>query len=327
MNNAVSRAQNRWATSDVDADLFAAFAAYERAANLAITTIRNRASILRTLQKHTGMSLLDVSIRELRSFIGRPSTEAGEPRAAGSMRTERAAVRAFYAFLVADGYLEVSPAEKLASVHVPKGEPRPFSPEQIDAMLAAGAYRKTRAMILLGYYQGFRVSSIARVHGRDIDLEEGTIRTVAKGGKTRTVPLHPVIAELALVMPRDWWWFPGRGTRLGHGPVRATSVTERITAAKVRAGITDPTLTPHSLRHAFGTDLVEAGVDIRVVQELMLHESLSTTQIYTRVSGDRKRDGIQTLGTRALPTRSGRPRTDNWKMRGNARAADLPDAA
>lgn len=159
-------------------------------------------------------------------------------------------------------------------------------------------------MMLLGYYQGFRVSSIAAVHGQDIDLHAGRIRTVGKGGKVRSVPLHPMIAELAETMPRDDWWFPARNGRTGH--IQPSSVTNLITKAKKRAGITDPELTPHSLRHAFGTDLVEADVDIRVVQELMMHESLATTQIYTRVSERKQREGIHALVARDIPQHSGR---------------------
>lgn len=208
-------------------------------------------------------------------------------------------MRAFYAWAVEDGLRDDDPTGRLAPVHVPKGEPRPFTQDQIDRMLR-GAYKRTRAMILIGYYQGFRASSISRVRGDDIDIDGMTIRTIGKGSKTRTLPLHPVIAELAASMPREDWWFPARGGRPGH--IASESVTDLITRAKKRAGITDPTLTPHSLRHAFGSDLVEEGVDIRVVQELMMHESLSTTQIYTRVSDRRKREGISALPVRAIPT-------------------------
>ncbi|WP_439593869.1 tyrosine-type recombinase/integrase [Microbacterium sp.] len=299
---AVERALDRWATSEIDGNLFAAFADYQRSIKLARTTIHNRASILRSLQRFTGKSLLDVGIRELRAFIARPGV--GKERKAGSMRTERGAIRAFYAFLVEDDYIDTDPTAKLAAITAPKGEPRPFTVEQIDAMLTTGAYRKTRAMILLGYYQGFRVSMIARVRGEDLDLNAMTIRTIGKGSKERTLPLHPLIAELALTMPERGYWFPARGGRAGH--IHGASVTERISDAKRRAGIDDPTLTPHSLRHAFGTDLVEAGVDIRVVQELMMHESLATTQIYTGVSARRKREGIVSLPNRDIPSRSGR---------------------
>lgn len=280
-----------------DAEAIEMFTDYQRAQNLAATTIRNRRSILSTFARKTG-TLVDCDVFTLRRYVGREDNVT-----AGTRRTERGALAAFFAFLQAEGLRDDNPAAKLPVVRVPKGEPRPFTREQVDAMLASGAYARTRAMILLGYYQGFRVSSIARVHGHDIDLLSRRIRTVGKGGKDRWLPLHPVIAELAMLMPADGYWFPARKT---EGHVRPSSVTDLITKAKLRAGILDPRLTPHSLRHAFGTDLVEAEVDIRVVQELMMHASLSTTQIYTGVSDRRKQDGILTLQPRTLPVKSGR---------------------
>lgn len=278
--------------------LLETFATYERGKGLADTTVRNRESILRTLERKADRPLLEIELGDLRRYLGRPAMKAG------TRRTERGAMIAFYTFIQDEGLRADNPTTRLDAITAPKGEPRPFTWEQIEAMLTSGAYRRTRAMILIGYYQGFRVSSISRVHGNDIDLAGNTIRTVGKGNKERTLPLHPVVAELAKHMPESDWWFPARAGRTGH--VSGASVTNLITLAKKRAGITDPKLTPHSLRHAFGTDLVEEGVDIRVVQELMMHESLATTQIYTGVSARKKREGILALTARDIPNHSGR---------------------
>ena len=275
-----------------------AFAAYQLGKGLADTTVRNRESILRTLESKSGKPLLALDIHDLRAYLGRRGV------AAGTRRTERGAMVAVYTFLHEEGLRDDNPTIRLAPVTAPKGEPRPFTRQQIDAMLNGGAYRKTRAMILLGYYQGFRVSSIARVHGDDIDMLSGTIRTIGKGGKDRILPLHPMIAELAQHMPEHDWWFPARGGRSGH--VSGASVTNLITLAKKRAGILDPKLTPHSLRHAFATDLVAGNVGLDVVQKLMMHESLATTQIYVGVSERRKREGILMLPVRELSEHSGR---------------------
>lgn len=280
-----------------DLDALDMFDDYQRAQKLAATTIRNRRSILTSLAKRA-VRLLTIDVFSLRRHFGRDDLTAG------TMRTYRGATIAFFTFLCAEGLRDDNPALRLPVVRAAKGTPRPFTRDQVDAMLTCGAYRRTRAMILLGYYQGFRVSSIARVHGDDIDLLGNTITTVGKGRKERALPLHPVVAELARSMPPDGFWFPARRGAAGH--VHASSVTDLITKAKLRAGITDPRLTPHSLRHAFGTDLVEAEVDIRVVQELMMHESLSTTQIYTGVSERRKQAGILLLHPRAIPEQSGR---------------------
>lgn len=274
------------------------FASFQKSKGLADTTVRNRDSILRTLAARSGRSLMDVDLYDLRDHLGRPSV------AAGTRRTERGAMVAFFSFAHQDGLRSDNPALRLSPISAPKGQPRPFTNEQIDAMLASGAYRRTRAMILIGYYQGFRVSQIAAVHGHDIDLMTQTIRTVGKGSKEGVLPLHPIIAELAKHMPADDWWFPARSGRTGH--VSGAAVTNLVTNAKKRAGILDPNLTPHSLRHAFGTDLVESGVDIRVVQELMMHASLATTQIYTGVSARLKREGIGHLAAHDVPVRSGR---------------------
>ena len=211
---------------------------------------------------------------------------------------------AVYTFLHEEGLRDDNPTVRLAPVTAPKGEPRPFTRQQIDAMLGSGAYRRTRAMILLGYYQGFRVSSIARVHGSEIDLDGLTIRSTGKGAKESVFPLLPVIAELAATMPADDWWFPAR--KSPGSPMSPASVTNLITLAKKRARIIDPKLTPHSLRHSFGTHLMDQGVDIRVIQELMDHKSLDTTQIYTGVSARRKREGINALTSRDVSASSGR---------------------
>lgn len=264
-----------------------AFTEYQYSKGLSPTTVRNRASILGNLHRHARKPLTEITTRDIRRYLGRVGPKPG------TRRTERNAIRAFYAFAHADGYTTLNPAENVPDIRTDRGTPRPFTVEQINAMIHSGAYKRTRVMIMLGYYQGFRVSQIARVHGRDVDLIGMTITTTGKGNKTRTLPLHPVVADAAREMPPDAWWFPARQ---GHpGPIKGASVTNLITVAKKRAGINDPNLTPHSLRHSFGTHLVEQGVDIRVIKELMMHESLATTQIYTGVSEKMKRNGLLAL--------------------------------
>lgn len=281
-----------------DREALEMFADYQASQSLAATTIRNRASILKTLARNSPNGLVNCDVFTLRRHIGRDGVTKG------TKRTERGAFIAFFTFLYDDGLRADNPAAKLPTINVPKGKPRPFTRAQVDAMLESGAYRKTRAMILVGYFQGFRVSQIARVRGDDIDMLTNTIYTIGKGRKEGRLPLHPVIRELAASMPERDWWFPARKDATTH--MRAASVTDLITKAKLRAGILDPRLTPHSLRHGFGTDLVDGGVDIRVVQELMMHESLSTTQVYTGISEERKQADIVTLQPRRIPERSGR---------------------
>jgi site-specific recombinase XerD len=158
-------------------------------------------------------------------------------------------------------------------------------------------------MILLAAYQGLRASEIAAVHSDDVDLESGTFKVLGKGGRTDYLPLHDVIRELAATM-HPGWWFPARAGREGH--IKGQSVSDLLADARDRAGIADKALTGHSLRHAFGTELVRRGANIRAVQELMRHSSLQTTQRYTQVLDDDRRTALAVLPTRAVPVKSGR---------------------
>lgn len=278
-------------------DLLPQFAEYQRGKGLAERTISNRDYMLRQLRRTAGRSLAELTVQDLRHHLGRGVSK-------GSMQTERDCYRAFYRFLAEEKLRDDDPSERLPRIRAPRGRPRPYTQEQIDALLTSGAYKRTRAMILLGCYQGFRAAEIAAAHGHDIDVESGTIRVLGKGGKVSFLPLHPTIAELARVMPRDGFWFPARKSNTGH--IHSRSVSDLMSRAKKRAGISEPKLTGHSLRHAYGTALVKSGVDLRTVQELMRHESLATTQIYTLIDEDQMRDGIQRLPARPIPQRSGR---------------------
>lgn len=278
-------------------DVLAEFAAYQRAKGLSQRTIENRDYMLRALARSAGKPLLEVQVGDMRRRLGRGVK-------VGSMTTERDAYVAFFKFAAKEQLRTDDPSNRLEPIKRKRSVPRPYTQAQIDRLLSSGAYRRTRVMILLGVYQGLRAGSIARVHGRDVDLAENLLHVVGKGNKRAALPLHPLIREVALAMPRDGYWFPARRGHAGH--IHSASVSDLLTRAKKRAGIDDEDLTGHSTRHTFGTELVEAGVDIRVIQELMMHESLASTQIYTRVSARKKAEGIRSLRTRSLPTRSGR---------------------
>lgn len=275
-----------------------AFVDHMRAADASPATIANRLSVLRSASTELRGPLSEAQTPELRKWMARDGVKPS------TRRTYLNCLKAFYRFLVEDGWRDDDPTIRLPRVLVPKGEPRPFSADEVERLLTSGAYFRTRAMMLLGYYQGFRVSQIARVRGDDIDLMESTIRTVGKGSKEAVLPLHPVVRALAYSMPRDGWWFPAR--RGAGGPIHPSAVTNLVAKARKRAGITNPRLTAHSLRHGFATSLLENGVDVRIVQELMLHADLSTTQIYTRVNAKMKRAGIEALPSMDIPTASGR---------------------
>lgn len=293
MTSAAQRAYTLWHDAGMDDAVLAQFRQYQLAQSLAPKTVHNREYILRPLARYIGVPLVEATTAHLRSYLARPGKKPA------TLRVERAAMLAFYTFLHDEGIRDDNPTTRLAPIRVPRNIPRPFTLEQIDAMLNSGVYTRTRAMIILGYAQGFRVSQIARVRGDDIQGDQ--IRTLAKGGKEGVLPLSPTVRELAKTMPKTGWWFPSPRR---DGPIKAESVTDAITNAIHLAGITDPRLTPHSLRHTFASQLVEQGVDIRVIQELMMHDDIGTTQIYAKVSDRKRMAGIVTLPTVQIPDRS-----------------------
>lgn len=278
-------------------DLLEAFADYQRAGNRAKRTISTRASILRAFSRRQDTTLADANVFHMRREIGREET------APSTKATTRGTFLAFYSFLHAEGLIAENPSIRLPVVKVPPHRPRPYTQEQIDRLLNTGAYKRTRAMILLAAYQGLRASEVAAVHSDDIDMHAGTIKIFGKGGRTDYLPLHPVVRELAETMHAGWW-FPARGGRDGH--IRGQSVSDLLTDARNRAGIADKALTGHSLRHTFGTELVRGGANIRAVQELMRHSSLQTTQRYTQVLDEDRREALAVLTGRIIPAQSGR---------------------
>lgn len=280
-----------------DNELLEAFADYQRSGNRATRTINTRASILRAFARRQNTTLIDATVVHLRREIGRAET------APSTKASTRGTFLAFYTFLHVEELRSDNPALRLPVVKVPPHRPRPYTQEQIDRLLSTGAYKRTRAMILLAAYQGLRASEIAAVHSDDIDLHAGTLKVFGKGGRTDYLPLHPVIRDLHPTM-NTGWWFPARGGRDGH--IKGQSVSDLLTDARTRAGITDKMLTGHSLRHSYATELVRAGANIRAVQELMRHSSLQTTQRYTQVLDEDRRNALATLPPRPIPERSGR---------------------
>lgn len=278
-------------------EVFDVFLEYMKAGNLAKRTISSRLSILTQLSRHQNVPLVEVKAFHLRREIGRDDLKPA------SKATMRNVFRAFFGFLEEEGLIAENPSLRLPVVKVPPHRPRPYTQEQIDRLLSTGAYRRTRSMILLAAYEGLRASEIAAVHSDDIDLHAGTLKVFGKGGRTDYLPLHPTIRELAETMGPGYW-FPARGGREGH--IHGNSVSDLLTDARNRAGITDRRLTGHSLRHSFGTELVRGGANIRAVQELMRHSSLSTTQRYTEVLDEDRRQALDVLHVREIPAMSGR---------------------
>lgn len=183
-----------------------------------------------------------------------------------------------------------NPMLKVGTPKSPDREPRPIADADVPKLVGARMWGKTRVMILLALLAGLRVHEIAHIRGEDFDLPANLLWVRGKGRKLRSVPLHPILRELVGDMPATGYWFPMRGYPSEH--TLPKSVSDIIGGTMRRAGVRG---TPHSLRHWYGSALHDDGNDIRVVQELMRHKSIASTQGYTKVPDHRRRAAIAGL--------------------------------
>ncbi len=217
--------------------------------------------------------------------------------AASSMSRKISAIRSFFAFLAEQGGPAANPAVPIASPRRTMRLPE-FLPvdEMMDLLrsLPAGGERNARdaAILELLYSSGLRVGELVSLREGDLSLGEMTVRVTGKGRKVRVVPLGRKAAEalrVYLEVRRGRAAGPGGSSpddpvfrNLRGGPLTARSVARILSAAMARAGL-GRHLSPHGIRHTFATHLLESGADLRAIQEMLGHASLSTTQRYARV--------------------------------------------
>jgi integrase/recombinase XerD len=219
----------------------------------------------------------------------------GIPYRTSSITRALSAVRAFHRFSAAEGTAERNPASRVARPRPTRRLPRPLSVDDMQRLLDAPRTdtptgRRDRALLELLYGAGLRVSELVGLDVDDVDLDGGTVRVLGKGGVERDVPigryaidavrsyLQDARPALASRTSRFALVLNSRGGRLSRQG--ASLVLARAARA---AGIERP-LSPHTLRHSFATHLLEGGADVRVVQELLGHATVATTQIYTLVT-------------------------------------------
>lgn len=249
-----------------------------------------------------GASLERATEAELRGYLA-ARTAAGGRQAFGGRTQARlvSALRQFYAWLLRCGARTDDPAARLAQPRLARRLPHSLSTTEVEALLAEPGHDSPRAardaaMLELMYASGLRVSELVRLRFDELNLEHGIVRLVGKGGRERLVPMGEPARDALRGYLRG-----ARSVLLGSGSSDFVFVTARGTAMTrqnfwqllrryaVAAGVTTA-LSPHSLRHAFATHLMEHGADLRVVQSLLGHRDLSTTQIYTHVARARLRE-------------------------------------
>lgn len=210
---------------------------------------------------------------------------------ASTAATYHSYLRAWFHWLCLMDHRADNPMVKLPSPRYPERTPRPVSDDDLVRLLTTSMHHRTRVMVLLAALAGLRVAEISRVRGEDIDVAAPRMYVTGKGGSRRWVPLHPLLVEAALTMPRRGWWFPANSRRPGDH-VHSKSVSDIIGQAMRRAGARG---TPHSLRHWTGSTLLDDGADVRTIQEVLRHKSVATTQIYTKVTDARRHEAVSRL--------------------------------
>lgn len=233
-----------------------------------------------------------VTTAHVRRFLA-ALTEHGDERA--TIRRRRAGLRTYFDWLVERGSLAASPAARVSAPQPASRLPTLASREQLESLLDEDWgedewAQLDRAVCEVLYGAGLRVAELCSLDRGSVDLARGLVRVVGKGNKERVVPLHGRGLEAVRAWledgreeaaradsPPDALFLNRRGRRLGTRDVR------RILERRVAGGH----LHPHALRHTYATHLLEGGADLRVVQELLGHANLTTTQVYTHVSKSR----------------------------------------
>ena len=256
-------------------------------------------------------------VGEYAASLRAPRDGDGAPLAAASAARALVAVRSLHRFCVDEGLAATDPSDDVAPPRVPAGIPKPLAEAEVEALLATAEgddprALRDRAILEVLYGAGVRISELVGLDRADLDLDTGTVRVLGKGAKERLVPVgrparEATAAYLARGRPalerpraraRDAVFLNARGGRLTR-----QGVWMLVRAAGGRAGLGERVY-PHVLRHSCATHMVDRGADIRVVQELLGHASLATTQVYTQVSAARLRAVYDAAHPRArLPER------------------------
>ena len=246
-------------------------------------------------------------IRDLRAYLAELNRARFAPR---TVAAHLSSIRSFYRWMHLEGLVATDIASTLATPKLPKGLPAHLTSEQMDALLRAPDTStpdgsRDAAMLELLYASGARISELAALDIESLSFADRSLRLYGKGRKERIVPVYrraidacrnyldgPRSELLASAgrsdtpgLPRPFF-ISARGNRMS-----AASLRSRFHRLCTVSGL-PPDITPHAMRHTFATDLLEGGADLRSVQELLGHASLSTTQIYTHLTSDRLKSAV-----------------------------------
>lgn len=280
-----------------------------------VTAYMNDSRQLADWASATGLEPEAIDLRALRRYIAGLSARGQAP---STVARKLAAVRALFRVQMQIGRIEQNPADLVTAPKRPKTLPRVLRRDEVELLLeripaTTPLEQRDRALLELAYSSGLRAEELVNLEVGAIDFDSEHVRVEGKGGKTRLVPVgEHALAAIARYMERARPALraePGNGPRAQHEPLFLSKTGRRLSTSDVRRRLRGwTTLTqgrapalaqahPHTLRHSFATHLLEGGADLRSIQELLGHATISTTQVYTRVESVRLRAAY----TRAHP--------------------------
>ncbi len=263
-----------------------------------LSAYRNDLSGLASWLLKQGRPLVSAQRQDLLGYLSDRVTAGAKPRTTARMVSS---MRRFYRYLIREGRLTEDPSVLIDTPRIGRPLPDTLSESEVEALLDAPDENDTlglrdRAMFELLYACGLRVSELVSMTTDQANLTQGVVRLIGKGSKERLVPMGEEAVDWLQRYLQDSRPDLAAGsaakqlfiTRRGQGMTRQ-AFWYRIRHYAVKSGINKP-LSPHTLRHAFATHLLNHGADLRVVQMLLGHSDLSTTQIYTHVARERLKD-------------------------------------
>ena len=270
------------------------------AKNTQLAYMRDLRLLMKSLQLKADEELLQVSRQQLIAYLVRLKQEG---RASSTVARKLASIKAFYRLLTANLYIRRNPAEVLEAASRGLHLPKVLSVQEVERLLdepnlgTLDGYRD-KTMLELLYATGMRVSELVNVPVKNVDMKMQYVIVMGKGSKERMLPLgrtalHYLEHYLSVVRPQLLHGKPDAAAELfvtgWGGPMTRERFYEIIVAYGKSAGISKR-VTPHMLRHSFATHLLNNGTDLRIVQELLGHADISTTQIYTHLDVERLRE-------------------------------------
>lgn len=223
---------------------------------------------------------------------------ANKKTAVSSITRKIASIKGFYRFLSANRIIKSNPALAITSPKIPKKLPKVVSLNEIETILKTDMTRKEKAVFELLYATGLRVSELTNLQIKNIDFKNNLIKTTGKGSKDRIVPMgkNAKKAVLSYMEEREFSIKTHLGSDKKNDYLFLNEKFEKISRQwvynfiKKQGNLIHKSISPHTIRHSFATHLLENGADLRAVQELLGHQNVVTTQIYTHISKKRLKE-------------------------------------